>query len=87
MYWLNHILKKRHLKTKICVEVKFKKIPRELSDAYHIARYSYLSARRVFGNYNRNFYIYCSYESTIKQQDEDEIRQFKGTTTKYTKKT
>ena len=63
--------------------MKSKKIPYVLSEAYYIARYSYLNARRVFGNYNRKFYIYCSYEYTIKQQYEDEIRQYKGTTTKY----
>ena len=67
----------------ICVEVKFNKLPWGLSEAYYVARFSYLNARRVFGNYKRNFYIYCSYEYTIKQEDSDEIRQFKGTTTKY----
>ena len=51
----------------ICVEVKINKLPWELSNAHHIARFTYLNARRVFGNYNRTFYIYCSYEYTIKK--------------------
>ena len=52
-------------------------------NAYHIARFTYLNARRVFGNYNRSFYIYCSYEYTIKRKGGEEIQDFKGTTTKY----
>ena len=52
-------------------------------NAHHVARFTYLNARRVFGNYRRNFYIYCSYEYTIKKMGGEEIQDFKGTTTKY----
>ena len=66
----------------ICVEVKINKLPWELLNAHHVARFTYLNARRVFGNYRRIFFIYCSYEYTIKKGGE-EIQDFKGTTTKY----
>ena len=56
-----------------------------MSDACYVARYAYLNARRIFGNYNRNIYTYGSFEYVVTNKKTEEVYPYKGTTTTYKK--